>query len=152
MADIRTSFTDFAADWAVDGASLAQDDGLETAIVISLFTDRRANDDDVLPSGGDDRRGWWGDTFAEVDGDRIGSRLWLLAREKQLPEVLVRAKQYAEEALQWLIDDGIARAVYVTAEAVTTNAPAGTLGLLIEVVRSARPVAQFRFDLFWKGQ
>lgn len=146
MSDIRTVFEDHAGDWLVSGSSLAVDDGLETAIVISLFTDRRANDDDVLPSG-TDRRGWWGDTFAEVAGDRIGSRLWLLSREKQVPEVLRRAKEYAEEALQWLIEDGVARAVTVTTEIVST----GVLGLQIEVVRSGRPVAQYRFESFWKG-
>lgn len=146
MSDIRTVFDKFDADWLVDGPSLAQDDGLETAVVISLFTDRRANDDDALPVAGD-RRGWWGDTFAEVDGDRIGSRLWLLSREKQVSEVLVRAKQYAEESLQWLIEDGIARSVTVTPEIVTT----GWLGLQIEIVRSARPVARYRFEAFWKG-
>lgn len=46
--------------------------------------------------------------------DRIGSRLWLLGREKQLAEVVRRAKDYAEEALAWLIDDGVARRVSVT--------------------------------------
>ncbi|WP_324606427.1 phage GP46 family protein [Xenorhabdus nematophila] len=68
------------------------------------FTDRRALDSDELPAGaGTDRRGWWGDTF---NTRSIGSRLWLLAREKQLSAVLHRAKAYADEALAWLIDDG----------------------------------------------
>jgi len=57
-------------------------DPLARAVIISLFTWRRANPDDVLPAG-DDRQGWFGDTFAEVRGDRIGSRLWLLSRPEQ---------------------------------------------------------------------
>ena len=48
-------------------------------------------------------------------GDRIGSRLWLLSREKQLAGVLDRARHYAEEALAWLVEDGVATAVSVTA-------------------------------------
>lgn len=150
MSDVRTVFRDFAGDWEVGGPSLGEDDGLETAVVLSLFTDRLAGDDDVLPSGSD-RRGWWGDTFADVPGDRIGSRLWLLSREKVLPSVLVRAREYAKEALQWLVDDGVAREVNVVAEHVTVNAPPGTLGLQVEVVRSAEPVARFRFEVFWRG-
>ena len=38
-------------------------------------------------------------------GDRIGSRLYLLKREKNLPKVRERARDYALEALAWLKDD-----------------------------------------------
>jgi len=126
---------------------LEADDGLETAVIISLSTDRLANRGDAVPGDPNDRRGWWGDSFADVAGDRIGSRLWLLSREKQIPSVLARAREYAAEALQWLIDDGIARAVNVTAEVVSQ----GVLGLGVEVVRSGKPAAQYRFETFWKG-
>lgn len=81
--------------------------GLQTAVIISLFTDRRAKEDDILPDSNNlGRRGWWGDLASpEVEGDQIGSRLWLLEREKTLESVLIKAKQYAEESLQWLIED-----------------------------------------------
>lgn len=149
MADIRTFWIDGTGQWQASGAALAEDDGLETAVIISLFTDRRAADDDVLPDQASaDRRGWWGDAYAEVSGDQIGSRLWLLRREKQTPQVLERARQYAAEALQWLVDDGVARAVDVTAEWLN----AGAMGLVIEIARAGAPVARFRFDSFWKGQ
>lgn len=147
MSDIRTAFADFAGDWTLAKPGLKEDAGLETAVVLSLFTDRRAQAGDALPDGSAGRRGWWGDHFAEVEGDRIGSRLWLLSREKQMPAVLARAREYALEALQWLIDDGIARAVNVEAEVVRN----GVLGLRIEIVRSDAPVAQYRFETFWKG-
>lgn len=147
MSDIRTAFIDFSGDLTVSGPSLETDDGLETAVVISLFTDRRAKDGDPLPDGVLNRRGWWGDSFPSVVGDQIGSRLWMLAREKQLPSVVARAREYALESLKWLIEDGIAREVKVVAEVVRT----GVLGLDIEIVRSNQPVAKFRFDSFWKG-
>ena len=147
MSDIRTAFMDFAGDLVVSGPSLDNDDGLETAVVISLFTDRRANEGDPLPDGVVQRRGWWGDSHATVPADQIGSRLWLLCREKQLPSVLARAREYAREALEWMIEDGVARAVNVTAEIVSN----GVLGLGIEIVRSDKPVARYRFESFWKG-
>jgi phage gp46-like protein len=87
---------------------------LVRAVVISLFTWRRAKADDLLP--GDQRMGWWGDNFAAVPGDQIGSRLWLLSRAKLVPETLARAKEYAEEALAWLVQDGVAARVEVQAE------------------------------------
>jgi phage gp46-like protein len=44
----------------------------------------------------------------------FGSRLHLLRREKDLARVALLAKQYAEEALQPLLDDDRATAVRVT--------------------------------------
>lgn len=87
---------------------------LVRAVLVSLFTWRRANADDILP--GDLRMGWWGDSFPAVPNDRIGSRLWLLSRAKLLPETAARAKEYAEEALRWLVDDGVAARIEVQAE------------------------------------
>lgn len=108
---------------------LARDDTLATAIIVSLFTDARARPDDVLPSGESDRRGWVGDTLSE-DGDRIGSRLWLLRRSKQTEETRRRAIEYTREALEWIVKRGVARAVEVSAEWI---AP-GRLGIAIAVV------------------
>ena len=73
---------------------------LVRAVVISLFTWRRANPDDDLP--GDLRMGWWGDSFPTVADDRIGSRLWLLRRVKLTRQTQMDAEFYAREALQWL--------------------------------------------------
>lgn len=97
-----------AIDLVLNSYDLATEDGLRTAVIISLFTDRSAEADDEIPDGSDDRRGWWSDV--------LGSRLWLLARAKEMPDTLARARAYAIEALQWLIDDDVATAVEVTAE------------------------------------
>lgn len=145
MADIKTIYKDFAGDWQILSPGLAEDTGLDTGIIISLFTDRRAEDGD-LPAG-ENRRGWWGDTYAEIEGDRIGSRLWLLSREKQLPRVLAKAEEYANEALAWLIEDGIANRVNVTAAIIAQ----GVLGLEIQIYRRDALPARYRFDYFWGG-
>lgn len=149
MSDIRTIYTPekMAFDWAVAGAGLEEDDGLETAVLLSLFTDRRANADDPLSGAADDRRGWWADQYQDVAGDKIGSRLWLIAREKQTASVLVRAQEYAEEALAWLVQDGLARSVAATAEIVR----AGVLGLTVEIARADGRASRYRFETFWRG-
>lgn len=156
MTDIRAVFIGekMISDFALDTGALQADAGLETAVVISLFTDRRAEPDDELPDGSADRRGWWGDVSPPrvngraVDGDRIGSRLWLLGREKQLQSVVERARQYAEEALQWMIDDGICERIEVIAEIVRT----GVLGLGITIYRPNVDAVSFRFDHAWSAQ
>lgn len=121
--------TKLTFDMAIRNGDIATDDGLLTAVLVSLFTDRRANADDVIPNGTGDRRGCWTDAWPEVAGDLIGSRLWLLSREKQLPDVLQRAQTYAEEALAWLVEDGIAKSVSAPSEWVKP----GVLGMLIDI-------------------
>lgn len=115
MTDIALIWQTDGADIAVGNADILLDDSLSTAVIISLFTDRRALDSDELPAGPNtDKRGWWGDAFQSRP---MGSRLWLLSREKQMTSVLIRAKTYADEALAWLIDERHVKQVQVTATA-----------------------------------
>lgn len=143
MTDLLTRFDGdaFLGDLTLDGRLLAEDDTIQTAVILSLFTDRRADTADRLPANDADRRGWWGDAVADVAGDRIGSRLWLLVREKQTTETLNRAREYCQEALQWLIDDGHARHITVEVEWVRR----GLLGadIAIELTDGGRYREQF---------
>lgn len=93
------------------------EDTLSTAVILSLFTDRRADRDAQLPSRETNRRGWVGDELAgSLSRDEWGSTLWLCAAGKTLPEVLEAARFAAQESLAWLVRDGIASRVVVTAE------------------------------------
>lgn len=151
--------TDFALTWdnesmtadlSVAGNDLAADEGLETSVMLSLFSDRRAEAGDPLPDGEQDRRGWWADAHPVVEGDRFGSRLWLLARSKATEDVRVRAEEYAREALQWLLDDRVSPRVDVAVEFMT--APKG-LALEVKIYRPGKAdPALFRFDRIWTAQ
>lgn len=125
---------------------LSTDEGLQTAVIISLFTDRRA-DDEELPAETTSKRGWWGDSLSDIDGDKIGSKLWLLWREKELNSVAVRAEEYARESLEWLIDTKVASQVDVTAELMGN----GRLGLEIRIYRPKKMV-EYRFNYNWNAQ
>lgn len=116
MSDIRTLWPGpdgSEADWIVVPGDLLQGDDLQTAIYISLFTDRLAHDDDQID--GTDRRGWWGDTGEEY---QIGSRLWLLRRQKLTPQVAGKAEDFCLEALQWLLDDSVVSSITVQSRMV----------------------------------
>lgn len=145
--DIQT-FWDAAGvrgDWRLAPAGqLSAGQDLKTAAMISLFTWRRARADDVLPDASAGRKGWWGDAITRRP---IGSRLWLLQREKQTRVVVQRAKEYAEEALAWLVEDGVCKSVEVVAE---ISAP-GVLGLQCTFIRDRKPNLKFQFDFAWSN-
>lgn len=139
MPDLLMAFGAMGTDLVLHDGDLGPDTGLYTAIVISLFTDRLAEHGDELPPGQTDPRGWCLDvSLPRIEGrgaDRIGSRLWLLQREKELPEVLARARHYAREALQWLVDEGHVQGLVVDATAPSR----GHLRITVNVDRNAEP-------------
>ena len=111
MTDIALKqFDDGSFDTDIIDGDLLADNGMRTAVLISLFSDRIAEPDDVIPDGTSNRRGYWADAYNNND-DKTGSRLWLLSRAKQTDETLSRAEEYANEALQHFIDDGAANNV-----------------------------------------
>ena len=135
------------ADLVVDAADLKPDESLRTAILISLFTNARAEPDARLPTVDVDRRGWWGDTFAEVTGDLIGSHLWLLSRRKLTTRLQAEAERFCEQALFWLVQDGIAAGVTVSSEIEKPD----RLSLLVIVERPDASRVEFDFALVWEG-
>jgi phage gp46-like protein len=120
MSDTSTAWVPTLnyGDWKLSGAALQTGNELVTAVLISLFTDRLANDDDVIPDGSNDPRGWVGDLGATVP---IGSRLWLLSRAKLVPAVAAQAKSLAAQALQWMVDDSVVARFDINTEIVQPN-------------------------------
>lgn len=120
--------------------SLFSDDDLARAVIISLFSWSRAHDDDEVEGR---RMGFWGDTYGET-GEVTGSRLWLLRRQKILPTTVERCRQYAQEALAWMVDDGVAESVSVKAERGALD----RVDLVVDVVRGS-DVRRLRFADVW---
>ena len=141
------------ADMAIVDDDVLDDDGLRTAVLLSLFVDRRAEDGDALPAGDGDRRGWFGDELLEVEGDRIGSRLWLLDRAKLTERVVPDAEAYALEALAWLLEDRVAESVEASAQVVDATGD-GLRDLLWDVTvrRPDEAPAQYQFAHVWDAE
>lgn len=149
MADAAMILSEFGGDLVLSGLDLARDDGLETSVIISLFTDRRASAEQIPPElPQDDLRGYWGDLANADAASATGSLLWLLAREKQLPATLARAEQYCREALQWLVDDLIATRVVAAAE----YAGRGIMVLTIDIYRPNGGTVRYQYNYEWSAQ
>jgi phage gp46-like protein len=128
-----------------DNGNIAQADELKTAILISLFTDREADEGDgVEPNA---RRGWWGDAYAEVANDKIGSRLWLLRQRRASTSDTPRlAEQYVREALQWMIDDGVADDVAATASYIRAD----VLKITVDIKKPDKVAP--KWETVWEGE
>jgi phage gp46-like protein len=131
LTEVPTGATTYARD-------VATDDGLDTAVYVSLFTDARA--DPALASDPTDLRGWWGDEFGP-----IGSRLWQLTRGKATDEALSFAETATRDALQWLVDTGIAAEV----EASATRIGLYAISIEARIRRPGETSATFRYALSW---
>jgi phage gp46-like protein len=149
MADAAMVMTEFGADLVLFGFDLQRDDGLETAVIISLFTDRRASAEQIPPEyEQDDLRGYWGDIINASATDQTGSLLWLLAREKQVPQTLSRAEQYCRDALAWMIDDVVATRI----EVVASYFSRGVMLLGTDIYRPDGSVVRYRYNFEWSAQ
>lgn len=149
MSDIRVVWDAerMLGDWLLRGNVLDTTAELVTAIAVSLFTHRTAEADDPLPHFAADRRGWWGDHEADEihGGTPIGSRLWLLSREKQTQETRLRAEEYIREALAWVTELGVASRVDVAVDWFAHE----RLGAEIVLTRGPQESIAVRFESLW---
>jgi phage gp46-like protein len=130
-------------------------EALATAVMVALGTNRRANDDDILPNGeaDTDRRGWWADTNADViwNGWPIGSRLWLLERAKitdnmaRQGSTLARIDAYIREALQPFTQQGMCSRVDVT----VTRTELQKIVATVLLYRGPLPTIQLQYQSLW---
>jgi phage gp46-like protein len=136
------------------GGDLIRELGLRTAVMMSMYTDRRADPSDVLPDSlNNDRRGWWGDQInLDYEDDQIGSRLWLLERAKTTEQTLADAKFYTEECLQWMIDDEVVQDIEVEIERQNRKDGTATLAGRISIKQSDGTNKAFKFDDLWKAE
>ncbi|HBO8236475.1 TPA: hypothetical protein L5C36_005616 [Pseudomonas aeruginosa] len=116
---------------------------LHRAAVISLLTWRRAGADDPLDDA--ERYGWWGDSFPSVADDRIGSRLYLLRRRTLTAQTERDARDYAREALQWLLDDR-----RVTAVEIATSRGVDRLEMRVQLTTAEGELVTVQLDNLWQ--
>lgn len=122
--------------------ALAIDYSLETVVTLSLFTDVEATPEEIRAAGLEMQRGWWAeaDSLRDADRPRMGSKLWLLSRGKTHLETVRRAEGYAREALQWLVDAGVAASVEVFASRPRIN----VIAIDVSIKRPQKLLPAFR--------
>lgn len=162
MSDVRlktyTSLEGVTMDWVMqDTGFLDEREELATAGRVALGTDKRADDNDVLPDpDSSDRRGWWGDLEADDiwGGWPIGTKNWLLSRAKITPSAaeegatLDRARRYTQEALQPFIDKRIATQMSVVANRTELQ----RIEVEAKIYRGPTTEIDLRYQIFWQQE
>lgn len=133
--DIGLIWKDGQADITLntDSTDLQVGHDLQTAILVSLFTDARAPITDV-PSSEADLRGWW--------SANLGSLLWLLSRAKATPANLEKGMDYIRRALNWLLIKEIADKIDVSGAILNLE----TFTFDIKITRSLSAKYQYLWD------
>lgn len=145
LGDVRLTLDDWLrGDATLVANDLETDEGLETALFLSLFVDRY----DETTEDPTQRRGWWADGIDGTD-DRSGSRLWLAEVAGKLTADLPdKLRTWTREATQWLLDDGVARELDIT---TTLTAQGYTLAVDVYRPEKTDP-SRFRFSRVWAAQ
>ncbi len=149
--------TEVSVDWLLqDDGTLDSSEALATAVIVALGTDRLARRNDRLPDpDSTDRRGWWGDLETELiwNGWPIGTRLWLLKREKitganaEQGATIARVDHYIREAIQPFIDRRIASRMDIKVEQVGRE----RIQALIRLYRGPDLAVDLRYQVLWAG-
>lgn len=123
IVDPITGLRDIAI--GTDGDFESVDD-FSTSIDLSILTDRRAEASEVPEASS--RRGWIGDLTPNIEGFKVGSKVWLFEQSRRVPDTINGIRDAVQEGLFWLVEEGKVDRLQV--EAVAT----GRSGVQITVV------------------
>lgn len=125
MTDALLRIRDHRADLVVENGDVVLDEGLATAVLISLFSDMRTPEE-LVEEGVINRHGFW----AEATRDPWGSLLYTNYRGKADARTAESDREAASDALRWLIDERILQAVNVEVEVQAGERIAVRIGLV----------------------
>ena len=137
MADIGLIERDGFFDIAIENGDLVTDFSLASSVILTLFSNARATTERTNLEIPEDPRGWFAD-------DNVGSLLWLFSRQAITETLLVDIENECARALQYLVDEGRAESIDITA---TRGREQDTVNLRIEIVRDDNEVEEMNFQL-----
>jgi phage gp46-like protein len=127
MTDVLLRQTPDGGDITVESGLWLLSDGLETAVVLSLFG---GNEQD--PGNADSTEQWWGNlTEPEPSRTYRSETQYLLRSLPAIPANLLRIEQAAARDLQWMIAAGVAKSVKAAARIPGLNHVVVDIGLVV---------------------
>lgn len=105
------------------------DEGLENAVYMSLFSSP----------------GWWGNALIDESEQHISTLENIIDEQPLTNETRLNIEEAARNALAWMISDGIAQNIEVSA----TIPAIGRADLVIEIFQPER--VEFKYNLNWSA-
>lgn len=124
-----------------DDGDLERDESFDTSINCSLLTDGRADSSEVKKV--ELQRGTIVDLFTD---NRNGSKLWLLEQARANLDAKNRARDYAKNALNFLIEKGFVKDIEVSSRLTDKG-----IALTIVFVRLNGVFDKYRYDAWNKS-
>jgi phage gp46-like protein len=121
-----------------NGQMFAKTAGLDTSLLVSLLTDKRASESEQLNSLL--RRGYWGDIFVDYP---YGSKLWISANSSLSNLSRNSIIDNVKNSLNWLIQENFADTINVEAN---VNLQAGSVSIIIKIIKDGN-VTQRQFEI-----
>jgi len=129
-------------DFEIENGDFKFTQGLDSAILTSLFLEKRADKSEVPRP--ELRRGWIGNLSNQDPTFEKGSKLWQLEQARLNQDSLNKAVNEAQLSLQWLVDDGLYIEIRVSGE---IRRASDSIRLQIVFVQSASETETRFFDL-----
>lgn len=134
MADILLEHTDDGGDVRVAGGNLAIDDGLSTAVYLSLFGGNGADDGTDATAS----LQWWGNRLETEPARKFRCAMHALIKAHPLTSAsLLGIEQAGARDLAWLVDEGLAEAIAVECSILGVD----RIAIAIKIQTSDRAVA-----------
>ena len=146
MSDIAIEYKSQIKEYDISilNGDLKECDDLDSAVIISLFTWARASAGEVDENA--PRFGWFGDKIDADSTDSTGSKRYLLKRKKITNQTIMDSREYIEQALRWMIEDGVA--TEIKAEVERNASDVNRVDALVQIVRGDRS-RTMKFNDLW---
>ncbi len=130
-------------DLAIDETTgdLETTDGLETAVILSLFAEKRASRSEIAAP--ELRRGWWGNLLSTVENYEMGSKVWLLEQARLNQETINSSNTFVQQGFEWFIEDSLLDDVIVSSVFTIDN-----VNINIDLIRAQDRVISRSYELW----
>lgn len=135
--------SDGTFDITFENGDFKSTDGLDTAIIMSLFVDKRATEDEMPDASL--RRGWIGNELNSNIDYEIGSKLWLLDQSRVVQKTVNDSESYVADGVSHFIDDSIAKQIDVSSTSSGSN-----IEINIEFTRDDNQIENKQY-LLWEN-
>lgn len=141
--EVRLQIENGSFDIVIENGDFANEDGFDTNIWVSLFTDARANSSQVIVP--ENRRGWMGNLVSDVPERQLGGYLWLAEQRRLNQDTLNETIDYIRHSLEWMVLDGIALKIDVTGQIIPRSGIAANV-----VITSIDGVTSNHYIEIWR--